>query len=729
MSRKQLSVALPPATAWTREISGGLVAGAVAVVYALSYAALLFPGQLRHLLPLGMGLCLISAMLGAFWLAWRSQLPFAIAGPDGNTTSIMAAMASTLVLSGATAVTPEQVVLMLMLTSLLCALLFLALGFGKLGSAVRYVPYPVIGGFLASTGWLIATGALRVSADMPASIDSLDKLRAVALNPHVQATCIIGLAFFGVFRRFRHPAFIPVVLLAGGVALLGVLSASGLGMAEMRSGGWMFDSSQPARWSPPWKLAATLGDYDWQWVLGQWLDMLAVAAVAVITVLLGASGLEVMSRSDISLDRELRTHGWLNLVAPFAGGYLSLVSVGRSTVLLESGARTRAAGMVAAAVCAAGVGGATLLLGWVPRPVLGGFLLYLGAAILWEWVVQSRSRIGLADWSLIVVILATTITIGFTVAVLAGIIASCLNFALSYSRVGVVQHDLDGTTIHSSVARPAAHRELLNLHGQSIRVLVLRGVIFFGTASTLLERVRVFLSQPPGAGQRVLVLDFSHVASADSSAGMTFTKIGQLAATGGVALMICGSNAAAQSAAAGGATLFDTLDQALDAAEEALLAAHGQDPMGAQEVLSQWMPRELDGQEHWALLEPLLSRRELRAGEVLMNQGDPSNASVYLIESGRLAITLRGQHQGRRLASLTAGNIVGEMALYSDVARSATVTAERDAVVWALTREGLASLHATSPHTALQVHALVMRTMAERVRQANATVAALQRGA
>ena len=56
---------------WPREAAGGLVAGLVAVVYALSYAALLFAGPLRALLPVGIGLCLVNAMLGAFWLAWR----------------------------------------------------------------------------------------------------------------------------------------------------------------------------------------------------------------------------------------------------------------------------------------------------------------------------------------------------------------------------------------------------------------------------------------------------------------------------------------------------------------------------------------------------------------------------------------------------------------------------------------------------------------------------------
>jgi len=716
---------------WLREVSGGLVTGAVAVVYAMSYAALLFPGALKSLLPYGIGLCLVSAMLGAFWLAWRSELPFAIGGPDGNTTSILAGMAATLTVASTTGKPAlDHVLLLLVLTTLLCALLFLALGLGRLGSAVRYIPFPVIGGFLASTGWLIATGALRVGGDLPAGFGALEQIEALARDPRLIGTIALGVVYTLLFRRWRHPAVLPAALVLSSAAVLALLAVAGLSPEQARHAGWLFDSSTPPRWVGLWQLAQGAGDFDWRWIGGQWLDMLAVAAVAIITVLLGASGLEVMSRRDISLDHELRTHGWLNLLAAALGGYLSLVSVSRSTVLLESGARTRASGMVAAAVCAAAAGGAALLLGWMPRIVLGGFLFYLGAAVLWEWVVESRARLGLADWSLIVVILATTATIGFTVAVLAGIIASCLNFALSYSRVGVVQHALDGTGIRSSVLRPAAHQELLARDARDIRVLVLRGVIFFGTANSLLERVRGFLAEAhPIAGARVLVLDFTHVASVDSSAAMTFSKISQLASAQHVRLLFCGLNAANGAALARDEPAFATLDQALDAAEENVLAARGHQPRGTRQPLDPWLARELEGEAHWHALQPLLQRRAIATGEVLMHQGEASDTTLYLIESGRLAITLQGQGDGLRLATLMAGNIVGEMALYSNIHRSATVTAESDSVVWSLGRDALESLHATAPATALKVHAFIMRTMAARMQQANATIAALQRGA
>ena len=725
MNNKELQGAQ---VAWTTELAGAAVAGVVAVAYALSYAALLFPGPLAPFLPLGLSLALVNAFLGALWLSARSQLPFAIAGPDGNTTSILAGMAATLAAAGTTTSAPQDVLWLLVVTTLLCAVLFLVLGVGRLGLAVRYVPYPVVGGFLASTGWLICVGALRVVAPLPGS---LPESLSLFTQPAVVASAVLAAVLLVVLRRQRSPLVLPGLLVLASLLVVASLKFAGVDGVQARADGWLFDVSSAPRWTSP--LSQGFANVDWSWIAGQWLDMLAVAAIAVITVLLGASGLEVMSRRDISLDKELREHGWLNLGTALFGGYLSLVSVSRSAVLMDSGVRTRAAGMACAAVCLAALGGGTWLLGAIPKVVLAGFLLYLGLAILREWVVDVRRHVDLLDWALIVTILGITATIGITVALLAGIIASCLNFALSYSRVGVVQHDLDGSAMRSSVQRAAPHRAMLVREGSRIRVLVLRGVIFFGTASALLDRMRAFL-QPAGDanGRRVLVLDFTQAASADSSASLTFSKISQLAAAGGVRLVVCGLGEGTRHAVTQGmpsAHIAKTLDDGLDIAEEELLRAEGLDARAANEPIGLWLERELGDAKHAGILQPLLERRDVAAGDTLTRQGDASDLTLYLIEGGRFSVTLPGLAQGRRLATLMAGNIAGEMALYDDAQRSATVTAEVPSVVWALRRSVLESLHQDAPETAMRVHAFVVRTLAERVRQANAAAAALQRGA
>jgi SulP family sulfate permease len=381
----------------------------------------------------------------------------------------------------------------------------------------------------------------------------------------------------------------------------------------------------------------------------------------------------------------------------------------------------------------------------VPRPVLAGFLLSRGLALLWEWRVASRARPPPGDRLLFLTMLAVAAIFGFAFSVLVGIVASCIAFAVSYSRAGVVQHELDGHGIHSRVMRPADHRDVLARRGAALHVMILRGVIFFGTAHSLLARVRPFLEgkdveantegHRAAPGLRVLVLDFDHVAGIDSSAVMTFSKVAQLAAAHGARVFVSGAPAArleeanAAEPRTGALQRFATLEQALDAAEEALLRDAARDPDGGRAQPRHWFTQELGGEEHWRALAPLLQCRALAAGEVLLRQGDVSDTTLYLVESGRLEVTLDGQAQGQRLACLMAGNLVGEMALYDNANRSATVRALSGSIVWALSRDALERLNATAPETALRVHAIVMRTMATRVQDANATIAALQRGA
>src|SRR6266487_278427 len=64
----------------------------------------------------------------------------------------------------------------IVLTTLATAATFLLLGQFRRGSLVRYLPYPVIGGFLAGTGWLLVLGGLGVMTTVPAQLGDLPSL-------------------------------------------------------------------------------------------------------------------------------------------------------------------------------------------------------------------------------------------------------------------------------------------------------------------------------------------------------------------------------------------------------------------------------------------------------------------------------------------------------------------------------------------------------------------------
>src|SRR5262245_58543750 len=163
-----------------RDLFGGAISGVVSVVYCVSYAALIFSGPLAPWLGYGIAATYISTTIAAFVVALRSSLPFSIAGPDSSTSvvtaTLVAAFVQWLVANGATDHALEPTLILMALSSALVGLLLCGLGLGRAGRAIRFVPYPVIGGFLGATGWLMVAGAIQVMTDQRLTIANIDAL-------------------------------------------------------------------------------------------------------------------------------------------------------------------------------------------------------------------------------------------------------------------------------------------------------------------------------------------------------------------------------------------------------------------------------------------------------------------------------------------------------------------------------------------------------------------------
>lgn len=130
----------------------------------------------------------------------------------------------------------------------------------------------------------------------------------------------------------------------------------------------------------------------------------------------------------------------------------------------------------------------------------------------------------------------------------------------------------------------------------------------------------------------------------------------------------------------------------------------------------------LDAQQ-WQALVPYLSRRELRAGDLLMRQ-DEVDRIAYLVEQGNLQVFVSGGPAGaRRITLLRPGALVGEPGLFAAVPRSANVEAMTPCVVWGLSAARLDELCARAPALALPLLRAAAAVMARRMR------ANLERGA
>jgi SulP family sulfate permease len=126
-------------------------------------------------------------------------------------------------------------------------------------------------------------------------------------------------------------------------------------------------------------------------------------------------------------------------------------------------------------------------------------------------------------------------------------------------------------------------------------------------------------------------------------------------------------------------------------------------------------------------LAPYVERLELAPGEVLIRQGDPPD-DVYLLGSGELTVELESESGQRiRLRTVAPGSVVGEVAVYAGLARTATVVAHRASVVQRLSREAFARLEREEPDLAATIHRWFAKLLALRLADTLRSIDALLR--
>ena len=120
--------------------------------------------------------------------------------------------------------------------------------------------------------------------------------------------------------------------------------------------------------------------------------------------------------------------------------------------------------------------------------------------------------------------------------------------------------------------------------------------------------------------------------------------------------------------------------------------------------------------EQWRLIAPYLTRHDIRAGDLLIKQGD-ADRTMYFLEQGSLQIFVTGGPPGsNRIAILRAGSVVGEPGLFGDSPRMANVEAMTPCTVWALRGPRLEELAQRQPALVLELLRTAGGVMATRMR-------------
>lgn len=735
--RQRLQVGLQPQV-WLSSLAAGLVTGIIGVIRAISYASLIFSGALAMHLPQGLGMTVVSTGLTILVVALTSTLPGIIATPLAAPTTILAIMAAAIAAELADAPSADvlaTVMVAIALSALLTGAMLLGLGLLRQGERIRFVPYPVIGGFMAGTGWLLAKGFFQVSTDTPITWASLPELVQPALLVRWLPGLGFAIALLLATRLWKPFWVMPATLLVCAASFFAFLALADIPLDQARAAGWLLGPFPESRqlWQP--LTPAMLPQVHWVAIGHQGGSLLTVMFVSLLSLLLSNSSIELVVGRDLNLSREMKAVGWANLASGLSGGMAGNQALPSTLLVHDIGANYRLTGLMALIPSAAVLALGSSFLSYLPKALLGSLLLYLGLSLLWQWLYQAYFKLPLSDYLTVWATLILIDAVGFLQGIAVGFVMTVVLFMVRYSQVDVAKQVFSGTTSRSNVGRSAAEEAILTQKGSQIYALELQGFLFFGTANYLLNKVRDRALAPehsspettapdnatgdrPTEPLRYVVIDFRQVSGLDSSAVLTFNKILKLATKHDFTLVL--TNLLPEFAAAlergqgidlkrERCQVFPDLDRGLEWCEGLILGqivCQIAPPNDSAPALASHLTRLFltadQAQRFMAYLEP----HSLPAGYAIFEPGE-QRPELYFIESGQVSVLLElADGRTKRLQTCSAGHILGEMRFFDKTPLSSSVVTDTPSQVYALSKETFNRMQQEAPELvqALQKH-------------------------
>jgi len=721
----------------TDDLWGGLAAMLVALPSAIAFGVAALSGLGGAYAAQGA----LAGMLGATALglvasAWGGA-PKLITAPCAPAAAVLAALALHLSQGGTQ---PDAILLMMVVTALLAAILQISFGVLGLGRLIKYMPYPVVSGYMSGVGLIIILSQIPKLLGAHAGANWSDVIlmpaawnwQAIAVGTATIAVMtlaprftrvvpapILGLAA-GVLAYFGLGALDPALLrLDGNELVVGALGGHGPGFFETLGGRWK-----------------AVGALEPSNLYSVAVPAVTLAVLLSIDTLKTCVVLDALTRSRHDSNRTLIGQGLGNLFSAAIGGVPGAGTMGATLVNVSSGSRTQWSGLFEGGLSLVAFLALSSVLAWVPLAALAGILIVVGLRMLdRESLHFLSSRQTVLDFAVIVAVVVVALTVDLIAASGTGVALAIVLFVREQVGGTVVAHKGYGNRMFSKRVRTTREMELLEAQGEHTVVFELQGSLFFGTTDQLYTAL-----EPELATRRYLVLDLRRVQSVDVTAMHMLQQIENRLSERNAMLLFSAIPARVPSgrdmrhyfkevALAGPqsrARAFDEVDDALEWIEDRLIEEARVEP--AIETPLQLREIELFAdrkQETLADLEACMESRTWKAGEQVFACGDAGD-EIFLIRRGSVCIMLPlDGERTHHLATFGRGSFFGEMSFLDSRLRSATAFAFTDCEMYVLSRRRFDVLVENHKRLGLNLMEGLARVLAARLRQADAELNAL----
>lgn len=703
----------------------GIITGVTNVTVTIALTSLLFSGPLVSGLGLSVTIMLIGCVLISLIIGLFSPVKNSLAHVQETSIAILSTALLSMTMNS-TANPEGNVATALAIiggSSLVTGAIFWISGHFKLGKMVRFVPFPVVAGFLAGSGWLLLDAAASMLSGHFLGPDFFMNLADTKSAWLVFPAIIFATILTIVINSVSNPSTLPLLLVVAIGGFYAILWWTGITVEDARALSQLPTGVSAGIQLPGPDLVAKI---DWLLVLAALPAMLIVAGLNLAGLMLNVSGVELALGKDVDVDRELRVSGLANIAS---GGICSLSGyVGLSQTILaeKAGATGRGVGIVTTIVMVLCVIVAGDFIYYIPTFITGGFLLFLAFELINDWAIKVRKTMPFSEWLIIVAILFTIAVIGFTEGLAAGLVISITVFVFKYAKVPVIQSHTNGSEMRSKVDRSPQETKFLTDNGDLIQTIRLGGYLFFGTAEQVVVLVRRLVTEPISTSPEIIILDFTNVSGSDSAAITCFVKIRKIADEQNIYLIMTGLNAdLKRNLVLAGldfqndplTALGDTLDHALEAAEERILQEHTE--ADQQRTILDYFAMILGDHKRLPDVIAHMEERNEPPETVLISQGEKTR-DVFFVCSGRIRVEVV-LPDGKRLTvrKLLSGAVVGEMAHYLDITRTANVITDTQSRLFVLDADEFEKLEKNDPELSMIIHRFLASSLSDKLMIAN----------
>jgi len=728
------------------DLSGAISAAIISIPLSIGYGIIVYKPLGPEFLPFAALLGIYACLFGGLSASLLGGTDIQITAPKAPLTLLLASFIAPLAASLQIPDPASRQVILVGLAAtciLVSGIVQFCFGALRLGNLIKYVPYPVVSGFMNGIAIIL------IYEQLAPLIGAGDHISLVELfsNPSVIQPYTLSVALITVIAVFVSKRFITVIpatlvgLAVGTAVFYTIKTLGGITALGPVIGNFNFLWPKPDIFL---NLSGLIREIDFYDLLPRILITgLVLGSIGALESLLSSVAADNFTGTRHNSNKELIGQGVGNIINSLFAALPSAGSELHNMANYRAGGRTRLSSLVCVLLILLIVMVLGSIIGKIPLAVIAGIIVSVGLGLFDTWTLdllrnlrqsgEQQKRI-IANLAVTIAVAVITVCVNLVVAVLIGIAIASGLFVVRMGR-SIIKRKYMGDQIHSKKVRSSKNNILLKERGKGIIVYELRGPLFFGSADSLAMEVEGVLND-----YTYCILDMKRVNEIDSTGAKILGQISKKVDESGKYLLIsflADNPSLSETLKAMGVykklpanCFFPDTDAALEWAEDNVLTqsidlakALGGIQLDEMDIFMDFTPEEIH------TLKQKLIFKSFKKGEIIVREGD-IDRHLFCLTKGSVSVRIHLPESERykRLITYSAGVTFGEMAFLDGRPRSAYVCADEDSDTYLLSPDEYANLQTEAPELAVKLVRNIALEMSERLRIRTNEVRVLEEG-